>query len=97
MASLFMQHLFWYDPVTYVVSHEACGDSTLLHQRIDQLTRVHNSTINCWNLQTGNGWRTSAMNHGSRPGRSNLFNVIDDNVPAEIKTLCLILNINWRT
>lgn len=95
MANLWEEHLFWYDPKTYELHYEKLSDSSFMYTRVTQLCQERDSTINCWNL-TQTGWYTSAMNGGSSPYKTNLHKVIADNVPADIKTLCLLLSINWR-
>jgi len=91
------EQLFWYDPEVYTLHHTEFTDSSDMYTFINHLTQAKGLSINCWNLKETCNWYTSAMNGGSRPGRTNMWNVIDDNVPKDIKALCLILNINWRT
>lgn len=91
----FAEQLFWYDPKTYELHHLEFSDSSDMYIMMQHLCQAKASTINCWNM-TKTGWYTSAMNGGSTPFKTNLHKVIADNVPADIRTLCLLLNINWR-
>lgn len=95
-----IEHLFWYDPVSLALQHEAFEDSAPLYTRMQHICQAQGCNVDMWNLQVDsvyNTWYSSAGEGGSAPFKTNLHVRDGQEIPKDICVLCTLLNLNWRT
>lgn len=94
-----IEHLFWYHPETKALQHETFTESGPMYTFMKDQCAIHNCNLHMWNLTTEPsyaGWYSSSKHNGTTHLHTNMYVAELSTVPADIKLLCLLLNLDWR-